>query len=423
MSVVTSGRNAALVLAAAAAAACSAGERTAEASGIPGGEEVAPSVHTESGVTVLVHSAGALQRAPQLVIDATPLFVIGGTGGDPQYDLTYVNNVVWLSDGRVITFSRIGNKVFVFGRDGKPERMIGRTGQGPGDWMNFGDPVLVATDTVLVVDFANRRLNWVTADGGIVRTAPYTVSGELRRMHRISGFLPSGELVMHSAGSSGGQQTDSLQRSLAAVVAANLSSSTLRTVATMPDVPGTMFETRYRGRIQTSWRPLRLGGWALVAVQDSMVVTATASSPALELRDPTGAVRSELRLGVPRRAVSAAMRDARIAEELERLRGPAGERLIDPAESQRIAREAPFADSLPYFSDLLRGSDGTLWVVHAIAPGDPGWTATAIRKNGAIVANLRVVGDSRPIAFADGRVILRSQDENGVVSLRAYRLR
>ena len=47
---------------------------------------------------------------------------------DPQYDLTYAYFVVPLSDGRVMTFAPIGNKVFVFGRDGKGDRVIGRTG-------------------------------------------------------------------------------------------------------------------------------------------------------------------------------------------------------------------------------------------------------------------------------------------------------
>jgi hypothetical protein len=77
---------------------------------------------------------------------------------------------------------------------------------------------------------------------------------------------------------------------------------------------------------------------------------------------------------------------------------------------------------LPYFEALLRGSDGSLWVVDAIAPGDTSWTATAIRKDGAIVGRLQVKGDSRPMAFGDGSVIVRAKDDNDVVSFRVYRL-
>jgi hypothetical protein len=289
--------------------------------------------------------------------------------------------------------------------------------------MNFGDPVLLAGDTVLVLDFANNRLNWVTADGGVVRTEPYVVSGDMRGMSHISGFLPSGELVMHSAGVSwGGQQTDSLQRSLARILAANLTTGQTRPIATVPDIQGVQFETRFRGRARTEWHRLRLGGYAQITTWDSVIATAMASSPAVELRDSAGVVRARLRLGVPRRPVTEPMRAARIAQELQQFDAPRSEGMVDPDESRRIAREAPFADSLPYFDKLIPGSDGTLWVVHAIAPGDTSWTATAVRKDGAIVARLRVPGNSTPMAFGDGRVIVRALDDNDVVSFRVYRL-
>jgi hypothetical protein len=410
------------ILALLGAIGCTAGERPAEARVMTTSQPLIPDVRSDGDVTVMEHPAGAYMQAPQFTIEATPLSVIGGAGGDPQYDLTYASYVIPLADGRVMTFARIGNKVFVFGRDGQGERTIGRTGQGPGDWMRFGDPVLLANDTVLVLDFANNRLNWVTADGGVVRTAPYVVSGDLRRMSHISGFLPSGELVMHSAGTWGGHQTDSLQRSLARILASNLTTAQTRTIATVPDIQGVKYETRFRGRASSDWRPLRLGGYAQVAVWDSVIVTAIASSPEVDLRDSAGVVRARLRPGVRRRPVTETMRAAQIEQELRQFDGAQSERMVDPEESRRIAREAPFADSLPYFEYLIRGSDGTLWVVHAIAPGDSSWSATAVRKDGAIVGHLRVPGTSRPMAFGNGTVIVRARDENDVVSFRVYRL-
>lgn len=376
----------------------------------------------ENGVTILEHAPEAFQRAPQWTIEATPATTIGGRDGDPQFDLTYAQYVVPLSDGRVMTFARVGNKVIVFDKNGKGVRTIGRTGQGPGDWMSFGDPVLLERDTILVLDFANNRLNWVTADGGIVRTAPYVVARDVRRMSSISGFLPSGELVMHSAGSWGGHQLDSLQRSIAVVMAANLTNGETQTVTQLPDIQGAQVETRYRGRVRNDWQPLRLSGYAKIAVWDSVIATATASSSAIDLLDPNGRVGMQVRLGIPRRPVTQAMKDAQIATELERMDGPRSEGMVDPAESRRLAREAPFADSLAYFESLLPGSDGMLWAVDAVAPGDTSWTATAIRNDGAIVGRLYVPGDSRPMAFGNGTVIVRTQDENDVVMLRVHRI-
>ena len=412
------------------------GERQAEEvkAMISRGNPVPATTRVDNGVTVYEYPRSAFNEAPQWTLEPTPASTIGGADGDPLYDLTRVSYVVPLSDGRVMTFARVGNKVFVFGRDGKGERVIGRTGQGPGDWMNFGDPVLLEEDTVLVLDFANRRLNWVTAGGGIVRTAPYEVTGEMRRMRGIAGFLSTGELLLHSAGSWGGHQTDSVQRSLAGVMAANIrtgdgratpelpgASESVRSLGTMPDLQGAQVETRYRGRVLKDWQPLRLGGWALLTAWDSVYGSVQASSRSIELRDATGTLGARIDVPVQRRPVTSAMREAQIELELGRLNAPGSEGLIDRGESERLARESPFADSLPYFSRLMTGSDGVLWVIDAIAPNDTGWTATAFLKDGGILARLTVREKSIPMAFGANQVIVRTEDENGVVRLQLYR--
>lgn len=385
------------------------------------GDPVLATTRIENGVPVHEHAPDAFDKAPQWTLEDTPASTVGGAGGDPEYDLTRAYFVVPLSDGRVMTFAPVGNKVFVFGRDGKGERVIGRTGQGPGDWMAFGTPVLLEDDTVLVLDLANNRLNWVTADGGIVRTAPFDVSEEMHVMRHIPGFMSTGELLMHSAGSWGMHETDSLQRTLARVLAANLRTGEKRSLGTVPDLQGVEFETRFRGRVRKNWRPLRLGGSALLAVWDSLYASVPASSRSIELRDATGMLRGRLDVPAQRRSVTNAIRDAQIALELEDMKGQATERMVDPRESERLAKEAPFADSLPYFAHMMTGSDGTLWVVDAIAPNDSGWTATAFWKDGGILARLTVRGRSTPMAFGAGQVIVRTENEDGVVMLRVYR--
>jgi hypothetical protein len=61
-------------------------------------------------------------------------------------------------------------------------------------------------------------------------------------------------------------------------------------------------------------------------------------------------------------------------------------------------------------------------VVDAIAPSDSGWTATALGRDGEILARLTVRGRSTPMAFGAGQVIVRTQDENDVVSFKVFRL-
>jgi hypothetical protein len=375
----------------------------------------------QGGPWIYNYAADAFAKAPQLMLESVPISTYGGAAGDPRFDLTRVDYVVPLSDGRLMSFARVGNHVFVFGRDGKGQRVIGRTGQGPGDWMRFGNPVPVGGDSVLVVDFANNRLNWVTADGGVVRTAPFEVGGDTRRMNSIAGFVGSRELVMHTAGFWGGHDRDSLNRSLARVASVNIGTGRFRDLFTIPDLQGVEFETRFRGRVAREWMWLRLGGSSAVAVWDSQVASAIATSPDIELRDAQGNLRGRMRPPAIRRAVTRAMRDARIEMELGWINAPT-EQMVDANESRRVARESPFADSLPYYDRLIAGSDQTLWAVDAIALSDNGWTATGYTRDGSIRARVTAKGRSRPMSFGAGEVVVRSEDENGVVTLKRYRL-
>ena len=80
--------------------------------------------------------------------------------------------------------------------------------------------------------------------------------------------------------------------------------------------------------------------------------------------------------------------------------------MVDFSESERLARETPFADSLPSIGEMFVASHEVLWVVDAIVKDDSGWTAAGFRHDGSIVGRLRgAVG--RPMAFGDDRVVVR----------------
>jgi hypothetical protein len=96
--------------------------------------------------------------------------------------------------------------------------------------------------------------------------------------------------------------------------------------------------------------------------------------------------------------------------------------MLDPNESRRVAREAPFADSLPPYEGLFVSPNATLWVVDATAPGDTSWSATAFRLDGAIVGRLQVGRAGRPVAYGNDRVVVREEDEDGVVSMKVFRI-
>jgi hypothetical protein len=116
------------------------------------------------------------------------------------------------------------------------------------------------------------------------------------------------------------------------------------------------------------------------------------------------------------------MRDSAIAAGLARLEGSQAERMVDPAESRRIERALPVADSLPPYDTWFVSPDQTLWVLDASAPGETTGGATAFRQDGTIVAQLTWSRQGRPVAFGDDRVVMRDVDADGVVALRVFRI-
>jgi len=406
--------------------ACSAGadgERRATDAPLARGEIVMPIVATVDGVRTMTHDAAAFDRAPRLEVDPAPIAVLGAPDDDPAYDLTNVAVVALLSDGRAATLSPVGARVLVFGPDGPGERSLGRQGRGPGELMAPWGLVALAGDTLLVPDPGNARFNWATAVGGIVREATMPPDTLLMYGSPVGGALDDGRVTIVVASHARSETEGEIW--WRSCTLALLEPATARTsiVAIVPCSEVATFETRRRGRRRLDTDPLRLGRRLHVASLGSALVTGRGDGYSFEHRAPTGAVESRVRVDRPRRAVTATMRDSVVARELASLDGPRAERLLDAAEERRIAREAPFSDSLPPYSAFHSSRDGTLWIVDAIAPTDTAWSATAFRANGAIVGRLHAPGRGVPMAFEGDRVAVREEDADGIVTVRVHRIR
>lgn len=380
---------------------------------------VRPTRQSVAGIEILSHGMDALRQAPQLTFAPIPTATIGGPDGNAEYDLTWVHTAIVLPDGRVATHAVIGARLSIFDARGRPERHIGRQGQGPGEFIRPSGPVRAGGDTLLVVDAANRRITWFLPDRGIVLERPLAPDFATQ-LEFVAGTLSDGQIVMTGAGIVQAGEPDRISRPLANVGVVSPADGRSRLIATVPDYQIVMVETRYGGRRRLEPRPLRLGEHAHVAAWGSAIVTAT-GGPQLEIVGEQGRVIRRIRVPGARRPVTGAMRRVVIDRELARLRGPNRERMVDPAESERLAREVPFADSLPVVGGLVVGTDGRLWVLDAAAPGDESWAATAFLQDGSLAARVEGTGGT-PMAFGAGTVLIRREDQDGVVSLTLHRL-
>jgi beta-lactamase regulating signal transducer with metallopeptidase domain len=371
---------------------------------------------------VVSHDTAALRRAPAYVLEATPLVATAAAPLRSDLDLRYVDRSVLLSDGRIAALRGIDPRLFVFGTDGRLQRQIGRLGTESGTFMVPNGMLLLPGDTLYVPDLNNHRVNWITAEGGFVRTAslPRPRSRELPVEPR--GYLRGGSVVAFTR-ILGHEVRDSIGRPQHPVIVMDPLFTERREIATAPGHELVRIQTNYRGLKRQLVTHLRLGRFTDVVAFDSLIAIATGErGHEVELRDPSGTLVRRIRIERPRRPVTRAMRDAMIAGELARIAEPQSERFVDVAETRRQARENPFADSLPPFSGIFATPGGRLWAVDAIATGDREWTATAFRSDGSIAGRLRAALPAVPMYFTDDRVLLRASEPTGRTSLRVHRI-
>jgi hypothetical protein len=341
---------------------------------------------------------------------------------DDEVDPTHVADAVVLSDGRVVTFSWIGATLLVFDATGKLQRRLGGVGQGPGEFVRPVGLHRWAGDTLLLADGGTRRFTWIHADRGVVRD-DLCESCFTNQTPALLGVLSGDRVVMGGTGRVVLAATSDSGRSRAPLAVVDLATRSVKMIAELEDLDLVRVETRYRGRPGRQAMPLGFTRRAHVVAVGSAIITGDGSGAAVELRNADGTPQGVVKLPpTSRRPVTASMRAAYVARELERLSAPGREVRVDAAESERLERSRPFADSLPAYERVLAGPTGTWWIVDARAPGDTTWGAAELDARGAIRRRVVARGTGVPIAFGRDRVVVRRETGPDGVEVLVVRL-
>jgi hypothetical protein len=374
--------------------------------------------------------AASLPNATMLAVDAVPVGVAGAVQSPPEFDLTALESGLLLNDGRIVAYSRLNPpRLLLFDASGQPLRQLFRRGRGPLEVV-FGTRVVRGRgDTMLLVDPINQRLSWISADKGVVRQRPITTQ-QARRFGSVAGELNDGFVVLHRAlgqiddASNVRLEEGAPHRSWTGVQIAGPDER----VVYRDSVPGHETVRRRTATIdgeRVLTDHVRLTSHAIVVTWDSLLVTGNTSEYRLALTNPRGELVGEISAPRVRRSVTRDMRLTQRRQELAILQEIVTEARspgVPPLEKQ--LEGAVYADSLPVIEDVHTSPNRLLWVVDVIAPTDTAWSATAFRLDGGIAgvvgAPLRL---GRPIAFGADRVLLRRENEDGLVSLATHRLR
>lgn len=103
--------------------------------------------------------------------DVTTVLDIGTTEGDPDYQFGEVEGVTVDRDGQIYVLDDLTQQVKVYSPEGQFERTIGRRGNGPGE-LNGAAWLWITSDTLMVVDMGNIRVNRYELDGSDAGSFP-----------------------------------------------------------------------------------------------------------------------------------------------------------------------------------------------------------------------------------------------------------
>jgi hypothetical protein len=236
------------------------------------------------------------------------------------------------------------------------------------------------------------------------------------------GALRTGDLVFASLDAIRGGVMDSVTRTPASVIVMPRGANTASIVATIPGLEVQRVTTRYRGRPGSQALLRRFGRSARVVAWDTVIATGSGEGYRIDLRNARGQLRTVIRLNVPRRPVTRTMRDSALAAALRAFNRPGSERMVDPAESKRLEELTPVADSLPPYGAWFVAPDRMLWIVDGAASAADARAATAFGQDGSVLGRLTWSMRAHPVAFGTDRVVMRTVDEDGVVTLAVYRI-
>ncbi|MGV3707694.1 MAG: hypothetical protein ACO1Q7_02555 [Gemmatimonas sp.] len=379
---------------------------------------VAPEIRNENGVTVAHFDSSAFVRTTQFTIDTHPVAVLDTHDVNYDYDVSRITSAYVLRDGSLLTNSRMSSKTIVFDSTGEPQRILAKFGTGKGDVGRLQNLTRTPGDTFIVTDFSNRNINYYTVNG-FVRAAPI-MSVVDERAFRLAGALHDGTLVMHNAGQLPGQYPNGRSKVDAVLMLINTKGLS-GVIADVPDMTIATMRSGWDGQPGRMALHLRLGTQAQIVVWDSLIATGNGESYRISLRNDRGNVVSAINVNVPRRPVTAAMRDADLAlrlAEMEYIDGKDGMK----GEPLRLRKAWPVADTLPAFAGFFVTPDTTLWVVDARVPGDSVLHATAFNPRWEMIGRLTLAGSGEVIGFGNDRVVVRTAGIDDIGTLRVYRL-
>lgn len=307
---------------------------------------------------------GRVDDLPVVQVAGPPLVSAGGD--DPSTVLFRVRSLDRRTDGGWVLANGGSGELFYLGADGALEEVVGRTGDGPGEFADLSGVVALPGDSVLAWDRRQARGTVFGPDGELGRVFTPGAS-EVAGGTVVGRLEPEGWLVLAGASRFGGGQGMPDQGVVRPDLVHRLLATEGDSVRTLGSLPGAeMFlniESSGGNITAISVSSFPYSRESSIAAGGDRVVMAVTERAEFTLRDATGTVTEIWRLGLPSRPVGDAEWDAAVDARVEEVEDPNAAR-----ELRGFLQEIDRPSSIPLWDDLHLDDTGRLWVRRYRAP-------------------------------------------------------
>lgn len=376
-------------------------------------------VQDSAGITLVDHSAAGFAAAPNWALGANPVAVIGGEADDGAVDLSNSQLGTMLADGRVLAMSMQPPQLYIFNADGTLQGTLGRGGEGPGEYRFLSALMVLGADSIAGYDLMNRRALIFDAGGTAHDPIQFPLSAS-PIPPLLSGRLTDGTWFFQSfnpmaeppAGTTGVYRND------APVLTWRTGSDHYDTVFTTLGPMLKQGTVSMGGNSMTIGRGIGYGSNSFLGGSGDLIWSTTGERFVISGHDATGALKRQIRVALPARAVTEADRErfkGVLREALERVRSMAPPALIE-SELAKVD-ETPFAEQHAGIGQMLVDRLGRIWATPNLPQVDSVATWAVFAPDGALLGKVTVPAGTLYAASEDRIVVRREDPETGLVRL------
>ncbi len=351
-------------------------------------------------------------RATVQQSDTIPVLTLGGDSGPEFHRITAI---VPLSSGGFVVANAGTNSLWFFDRTGRRTHTAGRSGRGPGDFLDLAEVVTTRGDTLVVFDPINRQVAVVLADGTIHQAFSIVPPDDGGGAPTRLAAFPDGRLWVGFSDVTRMQPNPAPAYFTQRLYLYSVTGEVLPVPPTrLPESEHFVQQVPMRYGNVAYW-DLAFGRRMILRGSPSGLFTGDGSDWSIQRRSPGGQILETHRLPLAvspvtesdRRAFRAATLDGASASRRELMEG--------------LAREMPFPRTKPAYRRFEVDGEGRVWIEPSGELFGKGvWLVLNPRL--ARASLVRLATDFRPLAFSRDHVFGVRRDADQVESVLVFRL-